>query len=703
MKLVRPPSFPLLLLAALVLSGIGIQCIENPLEPIMPYTDTQLNVPLFSIEKTFLDLVRTDTLLHTNPDGTIYYPTSQSLDPVGLGTIEVQPQSSGQQVTVGLFNVQPIAAPAKSVTAGTIGFPPGPHPFFPASTGTVPPLTVDLSSSLDFVHVSSGTLTLQVKNTLPFPIDFPKGITLRNNYASPADTSAIGQFVFSDTIATGSTQTVSIDLAGKLVRGALGTDSIVIHEAGITGSTTILASDGLEFTFGSTAITADSASAIIPSQPVFSVQDSTLTVDDSVSIQTARFRSGSFVLAVKNNLGISVGVYVKMDDFKSTKTNAGFLVNTTLNGKDSLVIPISVDTLLISTGAAPQGTKLTFSVGITTIYSGSSKQTVASTDFVRAEFRASDPLIVQSVTGKIKPMTVPIYTAVQSTYKLGEAATKFTANLSFDSVRVTMRLPVTGGFPADYALKLIAKNSKRNLIDSIVLPPTQAGIRRIYPNSGSTSIVIDNATNLNGFLGKFFPDMPDSFFVRGQMVFEPLDEYVNPVYYTVSDTSKVYPSFSLDFPLKVGIANGHITSTEGIFNGSNGERVPKEITRSMKSANLNLAITNGMPVAMNMVVKLVGFDSTLNRRDTLLTITPSAPIAAGGVDAAGYTNSPTVSKVTIGLSGTDIEKLNSADSAYVRFDIATTNNGALPVRFRTTDFIKVRASGGIVYTINKPR
>ncbi len=703
MKLVRPPSFSLLLLASVVLCGIGIQCIENPLKPIPPYTDTQLYVPLFSIEKTFLDLVRTDTLLHTNPDGTVYYPTSQSLAPVGLQAIEVQPRSTGQQVSVGRFNIQPISAPPQSITAGTIGFTPGTFPFFPAATGTVPPISVDLSSSLDFVHIATGTLSLQVKNTMPFPIDFPNGITLRNDSSVPADTSTIGQFSFGGPIASGATQTATVDLAGRVIRGSIRTDSIVIHEAGTSGSTTINPTDGLQFTFGSSALIADSASAVIPSQPVFSVQDSTMTIDDSVAIQSARFSSGSFVLAVKNDLGISVGVMVRMDDFKSARTNAGFMVNTTLNGKDSLIIPISVDTLLISTGAAPQGTKLTFSVGITTISSGASKQVVTASDFVRAEFRANQPLVVQSVTGKIKPMTVPVYTAVQSAYKLGEAATKFTANLSFDSVRVTMRLPVTGGFPADYALTLIAKNSKRNLIDSIVLPPTQGGIRRIYPNSGTPTIVIDNATNLNGFLGRFFPDLPDSFFVRGQMVFEPPDEFANPVYYTVSDTSKVYPSFDLEFPLKVGIANGHITTTEGIFDGSNGERVPKEITRSMRSANLNLAVTNGMPVAMNMVMKLVGFDSTLNRRDTLLVVQPSAPIAAGAVNAAGYVISPTVSKVSIGLSGTDIDKLNSADSAFVRFDISTSNNGVLPVRFRTTDFIKVRASGGIVYTINKPR
>lgn len=704
MKIVRRTSFLPLVVVSLALAGAAVQCIETPLEPIMPYTDMQLNVPIVSLSKTFLDLVHTDTLLHTNPDGTIYFPTSQVLAPQGLQAMDVQPQSAQQQVGVGLFSVNPISVAPQSVTASSIGFPPGTYPLgFPPLTQSIPPITLNLSSQLNFVHIFSGALTIQVKNTLPFPIDFPNGIRLRNNSASPADTSVIGQFTFAGQITTGQTASATIDLAGKLIRGDLRTDSIAIHTPGTSGSTTIGPADGLEFSFGSTSLFADSASAIIPTQPVFTVEDSTLTVDDSVAIQTARFSSGSFVLAVKNNLNISVGVFVRLNDFKSTVTNNGFLVRATLSGKDSLIIPISVDTLYVNTGVAPMGTNLTFSVGITTISSGATKQVVTASDFVRAEFRAGQPLIVHSITGKIKPMLQPVFTAVRSTYKLGEASTKFAAQLSFDSVRVIMRLPITGGFPADYALTLIAKNTKRGLTDSIVLPPTQSGMRRIYPNSGVPTIVVDNAANLNGFLARFFPDLPDSFFVRGNLLLEPPDEFAKPAVYTISDTSKVYPSFDLEFPLKVGIANGHIATTENIFEGNGGERIPKEITRSVKSASLNLTITNAMPVQIGVRMNLLGFDSTLNRRDTLLRIVPSGLIRAATVDQNGYVVSPMVSKVSFALNNSDIDKLNAADSVYVRFDIATSNNGVLPVRFRTTDYVKVRASGGITYTINKPR
>jgi hypothetical protein len=276
-----------LLATMLLLTAVGLSCVEGPLEPVMPTTDTEFNIPILDQISTFADVAVQGPIVN-NGNGTVSYISSQELKPMGVDSISVQPRSATEQVSIGQFSVA-VPAMSDSLTATQMGFPPGTYPGgIPAGQTALAPRNLDMTDSIGYVAVGSGTLTLQVRNTLLIPIAFPNGLGIKNNSAVPFDNSAIGTFNFGLPISPGQTRTASVNLAGKIIRGQLQTDSIVFSTTGSGGSSvTVGATDGLFFSFSSTGLQADSAGARIPDQTIATYPPGSLfTVDDSVVIRT---------------------------------------------------------------------------------------------------------------------------------------------------------------------------------------------------------------------------------------------------------------------------------------------------------------------------------------------------------------------------------------------------------------------------------
>ncbi|HLF20268.1 MAG TPA: hypothetical protein VI704_05725, partial [Bacteroidota bacterium] len=351
---------------------LGLQCIDPPLAPVAPTTDIQLTIPLFDRTRSVFDFSRKDTsALKRANDGSYYFETNQASAPVGIDTLRAVPRSSAQRVSVGKFGIDAIGAQSFSFSAG---FPNTNVPngiTFPASSFRVDSVSMSVSGQFDYVAIDTGSLTLTVTNNLPLDISLPAPVVLKNNVISPPaqrDTATVASFGFG-TILQGQSKTVSSNLSGRILRGDLKTDSIRVNTAARTGPFTLSSTDGISFTIGSTSLMADSASALIPSQTIASVNDSVMTIDDSVSIQQATFRSGAITAALINNLGVFVGISLKFDNLVDLSSGSAFLVQRTLPPKDSLILPINMANIRIDTTNAspPIGTNLRFSVGINTI------------------------------------------------------------------------------------------------------------------------------------------------------------------------------------------------------------------------------------------------------------------------------------------------------------------------------------------------
>ncbi len=185
------------------------------------------------------------------------------------------------------------------------------------------------------------------------------------------------------------------------------------------------------------------------------------------------------------------------------------------------------------------------------------------------------------------------------------------------------------------------------------------------------------------------------------MTANPPDVYPGPDgRQTIYDTSKVNASVDITFPVKIGITNAVLRDSVSI---NTKEQFPKGLAESSKSGTLFFDIENGLPLSLTFRAFLVG-DGPGATRDTLLLIPTDGPrlIAPANVDASGNVTTSTVSRFSITLVGDNLAKFEASDAMLVQFGVETTNSGSI-VRVRDTDFVKVRASGNIVYTVNKPK
>jgi hypothetical protein len=239
-------------------------------------------------------------------------------------------------------------------------------------------------------------------------------------------------------------------------------------------------------------------------------------------------------------------------------------------------------------------------------------------------------------------------------------------------------------------------------VDSLTLPPpTGSTLRRFFPAQGSvTQIVLDNSTGLNTFLSRFFPSVPDTFIVRGSAVMNPSDVFPTSTgVQTIYDTSKVYASADLSFPLKVGIAGGEVMDVVVL---TSDQKLDEDVVRSVKSGTVYFEVNNGLPVQLILQAAFLG-KPVGGKRDTLLKIPTDGPrtIAAAPVDQGGLVAGPKSTAFLIQLNQSEILKYNDADAIWYRVLVESTGGGTTPVKVRNSDMVNVRASANMVYTVNK--
>jgi len=634
-----------------VVACLSFSCIDMPLAPIAPMSEITLEgISLFDITKTFADFTAKDTTLKRNSDGTSSYVKSETLTPQGVPIIKLQSLSTSQQVGVGQFSVDAISV-SQNFSANNFGFLVGlPIPL--PVTISLPPIPINDTADFDYVRLASGSLSLTITNNMPFPIDFPNSIVLHNNWTNPADYAVIVSFTISGSIDPGNSVAVTEGVGGKFLRGLLITDPIQIH---LTGSSSPLtSSSGVTISFQSTSLMADSALAKIPSQTVASIKDSKFIVDDSTVVQSATFSAGSFIIDFKNNVDVNVGVQLKFPDIVRVSSGSIFIIDTVIQARQSVSMFIDAKKWKIQTTPSTIGTTLTYSVVINTINSAGIKKTVTRNDYLEASFTPRDSLVIKSLTGKIKPTNLNVSIGAGSGIQEGDIG-KFSAHVALKGLQVALKLKVRNGFPSDYRLAFIAKNSKKNLIDSIsLISGSSTAVPRIDPAVETTIIQLSNipGVDFDKFMSRFFPDVPDSFFVRGNMTIDPADIFAQPsAGYRIDDTTNLYPSFDMNFPLALGIQNGVLSET--ILFGDHEKQ--KNISKAINQGTFTFYFTNKLPFKLFVHVNFLGnYNHLTNKSDTLLVLTPGDTIQAASVDGNGFTTTSTYSKAIISLNSSQM-------------------------------------------------
>ncbi|MGD1045887.1 MAG: hypothetical protein ABR936_11270 [Bacteroidota bacterium] len=704
--------------ATCLLAFISFNCVEMPLQPIAPSSDIQLSMPVADVTHYVLEWVKKSPALTLNPGGTFSYLYNQSMPPQAISQITLQPQGSAQQVAVGEFTVGGFPIQTKNVGVSQMQLPgvnlpfnypgalPPLLPAFPPAYISRPGETISLSSQFDFVRITNGNLSLQLSNNLPLRIDFNRPVILRNNQFQPfVDTSMIATFNVG-VVDSFKTYSGTVSLAGKILRAQLKFDSISFSTEQRSSSFSLTASNGVDVQISSSSLKADSASAVIPSQTVASINDTSITLDDTIAIQNAQFRQGSFDFALINRSNVQVGVFLKVNDIRNIANGDTLRIDATLQGQDSVIVPIIFNPtnyqVQTTFNSSSKGTNLVYSVGIKTINSGVDKKVITKNDFIRAEIRPKQTFILKSVTGRIKPQTILVNQGINTNFPgLQEIKDKLKATLNFRGVSIKLRLPITGGgFPMDYNLNLISKNSSTGTVDTLGIPANSVGQFRITPGGATSEIDLSSAPGFNTFLSHFFsfPNLPDLMSLQGTVVLSPTDVSTSGQAYTVDDTSKVYPNVALTFPSELGIQNGSYKDVLAMSEENNNQ----DFTNKMLNARINITATNGIPLGVKFSIKFLTWNKFTHHSDTTLTIVPDSTFLPAYVTSSGIVTGPRTSYVSIILDTAEVRKFNSSDSVAINLTLATSNSSTVPpvaVVITTNQAIRLRASATMTYRI----
>jgi hypothetical protein len=714
--------------AILVSVLISFQCIEKPLSPIAPYTDIQMSIPLFNHPPYDFTAIRS-TVLKTQTDGdkvSFYLDTTGAPQVFQIGEISVQPPNAvHQKATVPAFEIAGLSPVSVNMTAKDLGMPdglwyiplppvppvfPGVPPFPGLDTTLGAPFTFDVLDTLEYAYVKTGSLTLTLTNTLPFRIAFPKGFILKNDVYSngtPVDTSTIGAFTFPelDTVGGSNPNSASstINLAGKKIWGKI---KFLPVEISIKGRPDAFQfRGGIAMAFSCSRLVCSEVRALITSWDILAFSDSVMVVDDSVMIKEASLKSGQFDIVFINNLDVSEKVYIKLHNFvKPAPSTDTLIFDREILGNQTVRFTVSLKDWLLRTvdPNAVMGTKIEFSIGIRGL---GRKATIREGDYVEAGLEpTNEPLRLAYLEGKIKPTYIPI--EVGTALNIGEVQKLSIESIRFDSITVKVFYKLDGLFTTKYDLKLFAKNSKEQ--HEIIIPPPAGQTEKQFnlDTTWNAHIVLDNTVGLSTAFSKFALNPPESIFVKGYAIINPIGIFETPQgLRRISDNAQFGTKVSINLPVKIGIIGGEFSDTANI----SGAGFPTDIASSVRKASVYFLIENGLPFGFKFKGEIIGPDQ-FGVRKTLFSIprgTDTTVIKPAVVNNDGRVIQAEVSRPEITLTDVELAQMEKAETIKFRiFDIGTSKypNGLdQRIVLHTTDYIRVRASANLVYTVNKPK
>lgn len=677
----------------------AFHCVENPLEVVMPASDITINnISLFNTTKTISDLVKLDTSLHTK-DGCYYYTTTQTLRPVtSFFNLSLIPASLENTFMVGEFSLNGMDTISQTLPSSGVGLPPGNYPYYEQTSMRLPAYTFQFASQIDYAAIRTGALTLTVRNRLPLAISFNTPIIIRNNQG--IDQSIIGEYALSQ-IPPNSCITQTIPLNDKIIRSTIRIDEVACTILNQDSPFSVDLDDGIDYQISSTQLTVDSANAVIPEQSNIIFQNANYILDSTVSLREAACTNGLLHIAFKNNSNVAMTVEGQISELRNITSNQSYDYSLTIQGQDSVMLPLSLDQWKIVTNTGTMGTVLTFSTNAHILGSGGKFVPLSRQDNITVAIRTINPIQLKSVRGKIDSHRISVSSSAKSNMNL-KIAESYSGTMNFKGIQLRMNLQSTRlKCPADYHLALIAKTTKTNRRDSLIIA-TENGLPRIYfdpaLNNGSAAITISDVPGFDSFLSQFFPNPPDTFMVQGTITINPTDEFQKPDNEcTIEETSELHPSFDLDFPVSFSLSNGSIlekfpiTADSKISNGSNG---------SVGEGTVTLNITNRIPVQMNFELIFLGRYSEHPAGDTMLVEHSDIPIAAAGLSADGFALTPTNTKVTLPFNAIQLADFNASDSVCIRLTNVETPGTATIVHFNPADYIRMSALCNFTYTMN---
>lgn len=419
-------------------------------DPAAPSWDIDLNIPLINKRYYLSEFVEDTDELYADSLGNLTFEFDSELDTVfvaehlsingfeeqfnqAVGSFKVPvPETRGVTITLG--EMYPPANNLNGLTAPIPGF-----------QFDIPNRTFEGFESFAWVEIAKGTIDLTIENRLPFSLGRPIEVVVEDLQNG----ILVARFTFADLIASGTSQTRSVSLAGKRVgsnlrvsvKGATpGSDGPVVVDAG-AGFTVNIAVSDLEVSGAAAKI-----------DPIRVELDSALVISDSLVVTRAQLRSGAIDLSIGGDLPVASRIYLQLPDFREAN-GQGLERTLEIPARGQQSLRIVLDGLRFEPQPGEFGEqKIRFLWRIETLQSPDQIVEIHASNFLAADFEVTE-LLFSEISGKFfsKGIDVP--------------RQSFSVDIpsELDSLRLLdaallIKLQNTIRFPARLRLKVLGRN-----------------------------------------------------------------------------------------------------------------------------------------------------------------------------------------------------------------------------------------------------
>ncbi|MDP3684231.1 MAG: hypothetical protein Q8S01_09890, partial [Ignavibacteria bacterium] len=510
-------------------------------------------------------------------------------------------------------------------------------------TLTVNGLTIKNSSTNEIVAQTTATLSVPPNTTKSFPaISFNPGVTVKN------------QLKFE----------TSVSISGS------GTSLVTIPATAFSVTTKF------------STLSVSEASAKIPQQNPITI-DSSITMD-AVSTQPTKFKTikiatGRLNITLKNNLDVDANVVMEIANLK-TPANVKYTVSKTILRKSTTNFVDNIaltDYSFVSLDNNPTN-KVNYKVTFTS-QSSSDYRTIKKTDDFQATVDFSS-LVIKEFSGLVKPTALDeTRSAISLDTKDLQAKFGF-GQINFNKPLIELHLAPSAGAKLNFKItgRLEAQNSVGQKNTLSLNANTMNGKTTI---TETDTVITLNADSVSNFFKKF-SRLPDSIFVYAGGTLNSNYQLV-----TVNNTSFVSGSSKIEFPLDLGISDGVFTdSVKMDFNVDKQKNI-----RNLNTSDMNLILTNGLPVSFTFTGKLYDSTNTLLMyfppkhadQDTMVTV-------SGGVtNTNGDVRTKTTQTVAVKIIAGESDLIARAKYMRILIKLNTSRSTNLPVKFKTKDDIRI--------------
>lgn len=694
-----------LLHALIILSSVTFQFC-NIHEPTAPRWDTSANIPIAKKEYTLMELIEKNPDLFKNytsgPNtGLIYYATTKEISDILIeDKLKVDGFSENVNQEIGPVKIENVEVNTE-VGIDWIGVqvPPNTQTKIPPVNNA--PISAEFSSSDKFesMELEKGNLNLVFTNHFNQQVSLTvSNITLQNLNT--------GENIINiqNPIEIPPAQTVTLNMInlnqGTTIRNPL-KFSANVSTNGSNDQFVTIPEKSISINAELQNVEVKKAKAKIPPQDPI-VIESNLEIDKNESkptkIDFAKLKNGTLNLRINNQMDVDAQMSFEFPNLKNPSGQM-FSVTRAIPKKQTTTIfnNFSLAGYSLTKVSANPTNKLDYKVTFEVIESNDFR-TIQSTDGISAEVGV-DNIELSEFTGILKPIELnPTRTSVSLNADELKDKLNF-KKLNIRNPKLELHLRPTSNIEFSIDGKIQARNSNGSTISMSLNQNTLVNKFNVNSNiiSNTDTILIIKPDSLSKFLGRF-SSFPDSIIVIAQGT-------VNPAYKTVSvkNTDIVAGNSKFEFPLDLALQDGEFTDSISIdLKGSDKDELDKS-----KEISLILGITNGIPAEIKFTGKIYDeFDNFLmyfppkyDNQDTVITLNAAMTNSSGDV----IENSEQVISVRAGKSNasseSDIQKLKQAKYMRIKLRLNTSGNGSLPAKFKTSDMIKIHASGSTTYSV----